>query len=134
MHRFRHLTATLAALLIVLQAMLPSGWMLSQDEVSGAIRITVCGGGQQDRITWLDLETGALLDETDLPDEAPGDDSSHAPCAFSMLSAFTAPTDTASVDTPLFQRDRAHAPLPADHAYIFSTSPPMPARGPPLQV
>ena len=124
-------SAIMMALLIALQAMIPSGYMLAEAEDGGVI-ITVCGGGHNDRQMVFDPTTGKLA-----PVEKNNDntgDNDQSPCAFSMLGAFVAPDESAPEKIGVASSGDIHGQLPRDLAYIFSPSPPLPARGPPQSV
>lgn len=125
------LSAILMALLIALQAMIPSGYMLAEAEDGGLI-ITVCGGGQNDRQMVFNPETGEFAPADKNDDNT--SDHEQSPCAFSMLGAFVAPPELASQTIGGVSARDEHSPLPRDVAYIFSPSPPLPARGPPHSV
>ena len=124
-------SAIVMALLIALQAMIPSGYMLAEAEHGGLV-ITVCGGGQNDRQMVFDLQTGELAPVEESNDNT--SDHEQSPCAFSMLGAFVAPDDATPTSAGNASARDEHSPLPRDVAYIFSPSPPLPARGPPYSV
>jgi len=111
-----------------MRASLPTGYMLEQ-QADGQISIQLCGGGHVDRQAYLDIETGEVSSE--LEKTSPSSEIDKV-CDQSVFA------DTLFIDE--YRADEvkatfvlvASATLPKDVAYIYSTSPPLPARGPPL--
>jgi hypothetical protein len=88
---FARALAAFALLAMAMRALLPAGYMVAPAHDGRLVAITLCSGhGPVD--AFIDLNTGAVLDGGEAPDEgpenAPGPD---APCVFATLAQLSAP-------------------------------------------
>lgn len=100
--------------------------MVDRNE-AGKIIIEICGGGHDDRTAVLDLNTG----EISSPDKEAADPDANESCDIRSAMHWTHALKVESVKAPV----TSNTYLTIDHAdttVLYSSAPPLPARGPPL--
>ncbi len=111
---------------VALNATIADGYMVETDP-DNLIRVKICGGGHNDRFANLDISTGKFLDS--IEDHQNSDDSTS--CEYASLTHWTLNSATLKQDIILQVIPPSGGIQPKDVAFIYSTSPPLPARGPP---
>jgi len=124
---------TAVSLLMVMRALVPTGYMLDRSAEAGDIVIRICGGTTE-RFMSLNPHTGSMTevdgDETPAPDDTT---SPSATCPFASTAVFdlSLPADMllAAIYGPPLLGDR---PVINTLAYRRARAP-LPARGPPVR-
>jgi hypothetical protein len=118
----------LAIVAMAVKAVVPAGYMVARDDVSGRLIVTICSGSGPVKAV-LDLTTGAV---EPLSDHGPaGNDGKQNVCSFAVAAAplmdsadvfETVPVELASLDLE---------PAPSVALLTMPVGPRLPARGPP---
>jgi hypothetical protein len=119
--RLRTAGLLLALFALTFKAMLPPGYMLSTD-ADNRVVVSLCMGGEM----LLDLGGDG---------QSPSQDASSAHCPFAFTAAPVVVPPVAAEIAPTFAMLLAEAaPIEGERGDHDATGPPLPARGPPLNV
>ena len=112
---------TLALFALTFKALLPPGFMLAAQ--GDRVAITLCNGGE----AFFDARTGDISHDK----QAPATDDTSQHCPFAGAAAPALIEIAAGPVLPVFAFVETGAPIRAAIGIIYTTGPPLPARGPP---
>lgn len=111
------LLAVLAFIAIATRALVPAGYMFAPPQDGRILTVTLCSGhGAVEAL--LDLSTGQLVDQDDVPDNTPEKNAprADAPCVFATVATLAAPEQALAFSSVFVM-------AVADHLFIVSVAP-----------